>query len=51
MHKINSLSQSRSNNSATFLNSINSVNTNIEDLELYELACLSGVHMDSRVFK
>lgn len=47
MDKINNLSQSRSNNS-TYLNPINA---NLEDIELYELACLSGCQMDVRIFR
>ena len=47
MDKINNLSQSRSNNSTI----LNPINTNLEDIELYELACLSGCQMDARVFK
>jgi hypothetical protein len=50
MDKINNLS--RSNNTTSFLTSVTSLtNTNLEDLELYELSCLSGIQMDVKVFK
>ena len=47
MDKINNLSRS---NTTSFIISVSS-NTNLEDIELFELACLSGIQMDAKVFK